>query len=243
MPAVTRTRDEHALLATPRRDVTVVVVLAVATAALFVLMAMSGPRARIGAWDRAFLRTMLSIRGPFLTDVAKVFNFLGLAAVTLPIRLAIAGYLAFRRRWWHFAAFVSAILLSEVFIGTLKGMYDRVRPPGSLVTTSGASFPSGHAVAASVTAVAAVIALLPEGPGRYAWGAGAAAFSGLMALSRAYLAAHWLSDAIAGVLLGTSCALVMALVVHFIRIRVEGPDGPEARAARAEVRAPPQAVP
>jgi membrane-associated phospholipid phosphatase len=63
-----------------------------------------------------------------------------------------------------------------------------------------------------------------------------------MALSRAYLAAHWLSDAIAGVLLGTSCALVMALVVHFIRIRVEGPDGPEARAALAEGRAPPERV-
>jgi membrane-associated phospholipid phosphatase len=239
----TRTRVEHALLATPRRDVTVVVVLAAATAALFVLMAMSGPRARIGAWDRAFLRTMLSIRAPYLTDVAKVFNFLGLAVVTLPIRLVIAGYLAFRRRWWHVAAFVSAIVVSEVFIGTLKGLYDRVRPPGSLVTTSGASFPSGHAVAASVTAVALVIALFPEGRNRYAWGVAAAAFSGLMALSRVYLAAHWLSDAVAGVLLGTSCALVMALAVHFIRIRVEGPGGPEATAARAEVRAPPQTVP
>jgi hypothetical protein len=34
----------------------------------------------------------------------------------------------------------------------------------------------------------------------------------LMALSRAYLAAHWLSDAAAGILLGTSCALLTALV-------------------------------
>ena len=33
-----------------------------------------------------------------------------------------------------------------------------------------------------------------------------------MGLSRAYLAAHWLSDATAGILLGTSCALVTALV-------------------------------
>ena len=33
-----------------------------------------------------------------------------------------------------------------------------------------------------------------------------------MGLSRAYLAAHWLSDATAGILLGTSCALVTALI-------------------------------
>jgi membrane-associated phospholipid phosphatase len=103
-------------------------------------------------------------------------------------------------------------VLSEVLIGSLKGIYDRARPPGSLVATSGASFPSGHAIAASVTVVAAVIALVPAGRQRAWWGAAAVAFSIVMGLSRAYLGAHWLSDATAGILLGTSCALVTALV-------------------------------
>jgi membrane-associated phospholipid phosphatase len=237
---VTRSRPgEHALLATPRRDIATVAALAVVTAAFFVAMAMAGSRARIGRLDTHFLHLMVSIRTPWLTTIAQGFNFIGLAVVTLPIRLLIAGFLAFRRRWWHLAAFASAVVVSEVFIGTLKGLYARGRPPGSLVATSGYSFPSGHAVAASVTAVAAVIALFPEGAGRYAWGTVAVAFSGLMALSRAYLAAHWLSDAVAGVLLGTSCALVMALAVHAIRIGREGAGGPEATAGRGEGRSPP----
>jgi membrane-associated phospholipid phosphatase len=99
------------------------------------------------------------------------------------------------------------------------GSGSRARPPGSLVATTGSSFPSGHAVAASVTVVAAVIALFPEGNRRYVLGAVAAVFSLVMALSRAYLGAHWLSDAVAGVLLGTSIALCVALVVHVIRER------------------------
>jgi undecaprenyl-diphosphatase len=156
---------------------------------------------------------MISARDTPLTVTAKVFNVLGLVYVTLPVRIAIAGYLAFRRQWWHLAAFAAAVLLSEILIGPVKAAYDRPRPPGSLVATSGASFPSGHAIATSVTVFAAVIALVPAGRRRVAWGLAAAFFALLMGLSRAYLGAHWLSDALAGLLLGTSCALLAAVVV------------------------------
>jgi membrane-associated phospholipid phosphatase len=220
-------RIEHPLLGTPRRDLFVTAAVVVATVALFVLFSYHGSKAGIERLDRSFLRDMEHIRSGPLTFVAKVLNVLGLAWVTAPIRIAIAGFLAYRRRWWHAAAFVSAMLLSEILIGPLKAVYDRPRPLGPLVHTSGASFPSGHAVAATVTVLAAVIALLPEGPGRYRWGALAVAFSMLMAISRAYLAAHWLSDAVAGVLLGTSCALIAALVVHSVRERGQGPPAVE----------------
>jgi membrane-associated phospholipid phosphatase len=212
---------EHALLSYPRRDIAVTGALAFFTALLFVLVGNHGARSAIQHVDDTWLRWMVRIRTGWLTSVAKVLNFLGMGMVTLPIRVVIAGFLAFRRRWWHMAAFVLAIVASELCIGTLKALYDRPRPHGSLVTTSGGSFPSGHAVAASVTTVAAVIALFPEGPHRYGWGAAAVAFSGLMAASRAYLAAHWLSDAVAGLLLGTAAALSAALVVHWIRGRRE----------------------
>ena len=223
MPGMTRPAtapaEEHALLASPRRAALLTAGVVALTTVVFALVARPGTLAGIQRLDDAWLRLMVSGRTPALTVIAKIFNVLGLVYVTLPVRIAVAGFLALRRRWWHLAAFTAAVLVSEVLIGPLKGIYDRARPPGALVATSGASFPSGHAVAASVTALAAVIALVPAGRRRTLWGAAAVAFSILMGLSRAYLSAHWLSDATAGILLGTSCALLTALVAGLLQLR------------------------
>ena len=217
--AATARRQEDALLGRPRQAAFLTAGVVAVTAVVFALVADHGMLTRIQRLDDAWLRLMISGRTPPLTAVAKVCNVLGLVYVTLPVRIALAGFLALRRRWWHLAAFAAAIVLSEVLIGSLKGSYDRTRPPGSLVATSGASFPSGHAIAASVTVVAAVIALVPAGRRRTWWGAAAVAFSIVMGLSRAYLGAHWLSDATAGILLGTSCALVTALIADQLQRR------------------------
>jgi len=234
MPGMSRRaaagRPEHALVAAPGRDTAVTAISLALTAVVFAAVADHGVLPHIQRLDDAWLRLMISGRSAPVTAIAKFFNVLGLVYITLPVRIAIAGFLALRRSWWHLAAFVAAITMSEFLIGTLKGIYDRARPAGSLVATSGASFPSGHSIAASVTVVAAVIALVPPGRRRAAWGVAAVAFSVLMALSRAYLGAHWLSDAVAGVLLGTSCALLAALVVGALQRRWgrrphTGPDG------------------
>jgi membrane-associated phospholipid phosphatase len=219
-------REEHLLLAYPGRDIAVTAVTVVLTAAIFAAVASQGVLAHIQHVDNAWLRLMTSNRSGPVTAVAKFLNLLGFVYITLAVRIAIAGFLALRRRWWHLAAFAVAIALSEALIGTLKGIYDRTRPPHSLVATSAASFPSGHAIAASVTVAAAVIALVPPGRWRAWWGAGAVVFASMMALSRAYLGAHWLSDVVAGILLGTSCALLAALVVGLLqrRWRAHRPD-------------------
>jgi membrane-associated phospholipid phosphatase len=205
-------REEHALVAAPGLAAAITAAVVALTAGVFAAVGDHTILASIQRLDGAWLRLMIFGRELPLTVIAKVFNLLGLVYITVPVRIAVAGFLAWRHRWWHLAAFAAAVVLSEVLIGLLKGVYDRPRPPGSLVATSGASFPSGHAVAASVTVIAAVIALVPAGRRRAWWTAAAVAFSILMGLSRAYLGAHWLSDAVAGILLGASCALLATQV-------------------------------
>ena len=55
------------------------------------------------------------------------------------------------------AAFVGAVVTSELCIGPVKALVDRPRPPNPLIGTSGASFPSGHAIAGAVTAFGLVV--------------------------------------------------------------------------------------
>jgi hypothetical protein len=121
MPRVTRAgparREEDALLGrTPRTALLTAGVVAV-TAVVFAVVADHAMLARIQRVDDAWLRLMVSGRAPPLTAVAKVFNVLGLVYVTLPVRIALAGFQALRRWWWHLAAFASALVLSEVLIG------------------------------------------------------------------------------------------------------------------------------
>jgi undecaprenyl-diphosphatase len=139
--------------------------------------------------------------------------------VTLPVRLGAAALLAWRRCWAALAAFAGAVLTSELFIGPVKGLVDRPRPPGRLVEVSNASYPSGHAIAAAVTAFALVLAFVPAGRGRRPWLALAAGWTLLMAWSRTYVAAHWLSDVIGGSAIGAGLALGWAAAVEALRRR------------------------
>jgi len=218
-------QPEPLILGRPRATAVLAGLVMAVTAAVFAAVANRAALAHIQRVDNFWLRAMVGDRLGPVTAVAKVFNILGLVYVTLPVRLALAAYLAFRRRWWHLASFAAAIVFSEILLGPLKAAYDRPRPPGPLVATTAASFPSGHAVAASVTAIAAVIALVPSGNRRIGWGL-AASFAAAMGLSRAYLAAHWLSDALAGLLLGTSCALLAASVTDVVQRRWRRNHGP-----------------
>jgi membrane-associated phospholipid phosphatase len=246
MPGMTRPAtarpEEDPLLGRPRQAAVLTAAVVALTAVVFALAASHGTMARIQRVDDAWLRLMIFRRTPPLTAMAKVFNVLGLVYITLPVRIALAGFLAARRQWWHLAAFTAAMVLSEALIGPLKNIYDRARPPASLVATSGASFPSGHAIAASVTVLAAVIALVPAGRRRTLWAAAAMAFAILMGLSRAYLAAHWLSDATAGILLGTSCALLTALISGLLQRQHQHQRRPPGCNARPVVAPPDHAV-
>lgn len=169
--------------------------------------------------DDRWLSWMAEIRTPWLTSVAKVMSRLGGPYVTFPLRIVVVAVLAIQRRWLQLGAFVGATVSAELCIGPVKALIDRPRPVTSLVDSSGSSFPSGHAIAGAVTSFGLVVVFKHASARRLVFIGGAAAFAGLMAVSRTYLAVHWLSDVVAGVCIGTGMALVWPATLELVRAR------------------------
>ena len=188
-------------------------------AVLMVVMAVDAARDAIQPVDDWWHDLMVDIEWEPLTVASEALDRFGGGWVLWPIRVAIIGWLALRTRWAALTTFTVAVVGSDLSIGIIKDLYERARPVDSLVGTSGFAFPSGHAIAAAVTAVALVIVLMKPGTHRRVWEVRAAAFAFVMAMSRTYLRAHWLTDVVAGTLLGAGTALAVAAAVHAWRLR------------------------
>jgi membrane-associated phospholipid phosphatase len=207
------------MLVDARRGLLVSGGLLAGAAALTIVYVLPATRPAVQGVDDAVWRLAGAVRNAPATAVAVALSWLGSTWVNWPLRVLAVLLLARRRHWLRLSAFALALITSEVLIGTMKAAVDRPRPPGSLIATSGASFPSGHAVASAVTAVGLVLVLALPGRARWRWEVYAVVFTSVMALSRVYLRAHWLSDTVAGALLGAGLALGWPALLLAVRER------------------------
>ena len=211
---------DHLLLDDHRWAERIAVLLWAISGSLFIAMAIPATRELIDSFDEWFYDITYPIKWGPLTALSHGMAFLGSVMFIWPFRLAIAVFLWMKDRRAALSAWVLAILISEPLIGFFKAAYGRPRPPVALVEEVTGSFPSGHAVAGAVTAISLVIVLAQPGPARRNLEIAAAGFAVIMAGTRVYLGAHWLTDVFAGVALGAACAIgAAAIVQRYIRIK------------------------
>lgn len=139
-----------------------------------------------------------------LTVAATVLHYAGNHYSVAAALLLAAFYL------WRIgdkrAAVGTLILLAclGLFLISLKIGVGRERPDAArrAIPESGGSFPSGHAAGAAVVALVGIA--LTRGRARVAVGTGLVVFATAVAVSRVYAGVHYLSDIVAGFLLGAS---------------------------------------
>jgi undecaprenyl-diphosphatase len=177
-----------------------------------------------GAVDVAFATTLVQLReaAPWLVHVSLVLAVLGSRQVMLPVVVGVGVLLWLRgeRLWsvWLLASGLGGWLLTEA----VKVGVQRARPPDAVVDAFGWAFPSGHTttgVCSLLPLGVVCLALLPPPWGRWA-GWSLVTLGLLMGPSRWVLGVHWLTDVVAGWLIGGAWVLaVSAAVLQYRRAR------------------------
>lgn len=145
--------------------------------------------------------------GAFVT-ILKVVSTIGSAWLYLPLFTALAIWLSARGRRRLAAFVVVTVAVSPILNSLLKSAIDRARPAVSepVAHAGGYSFPSGHAQNATVAAGVLVVVFLPALRGRRRTAALIAApvWVLLVCFSRVGLGVHFVSDVVAGVVVGVA---------------------------------------
>lgn len=170
--------------------------------------------------DAEWMGEIVEHRSPLWEVPALVFDFIGggwFGALVVPVGIAIVFLVA--RRPWAASAFILGSAVSSGVVHLLKAVFGRVRPEQILLALDSPSFPSGHT--ANAATVVVLLALLLRRRRVAVAGAG---YVVLMALSRTYLGAHWVTDTIGGALVGAAMA-VLVWVLFARRLGVESTHG------------------
>ena len=185
-------------------------VAAIATS-LFAKLAHAVRGGHTQAFDEAVLRWMERHQSPWLEQVMVEITMLGTWIVVLSI-VSIAGLFLWLTRHKYSAALLLVSTIGGIVLDNiLKVGFSRPRPRifewGT--TVSSYSFPSGHAMSATVVyvTVAYLAARLQKThSARLATLAAAAVIIATICFSRLYLGVHYPSDVVAGVIMGLGWA-------------------------------------
>ncbi|HEY5976722.1 MAG TPA: bifunctional DedA family/phosphatase PAP2 family protein [Solirubrobacterales bacterium] len=200
--------------------------MAALSVAAFVLVAYTvivGGDAGPTPGDETAVDIVESLQAGWLVDLAKGVTTLGASFVVLPLALISAILLAANRRWAELGVLTVGMAMIVIGGHELKAAIDRPRPDGSLVDTTGSSFPSLHAAYSTFYVWGAMTIVLRLRPGMARGAAvivAGIAVAALVGLSRVYLGAHYLSDVNAGWALGAGCfalCAIVALVITTVR--------------------------
>jgi membrane-associated phospholipid phosphatase len=207
------------LVRQPRTAVTVSLAMLGAAALLTAIVALDVAQpAFLQGIDDAWRRQMLA--WPHVAwQIGDLLEQVGAGIVMVPVRLVVAAWLVVRRRRWDLAAWLLGWALADLLTATLKPGLARERPTATDPGNPFTSFPSAHAKTAAQVAVGLVLVATSPWQPRRAWYGLAVVWTVAMALSRTVVDHHWLSDVVAGSLLGAGAAVLAAGTMRAVRDR------------------------
>lgn len=193
----------------------------------------------IARWDESAAEWGARNATDASTFVLRAITQLGGTGGLLVIMLGLGVWEFRRSRTWGPLAYLGAVGLGVVVLNnTLKIIVDRERPMFAQLTGgAGTSFPSGHSAAAAACWAAIALVLFRRGSkaGRAAGAIAAVLVAVAVATTRVLLGVHWISDVVAGVVVGWVWFGVVTLIFGGRLLRL---GEPSERIAQGRAEAP-----
>lgn len=163
--------------------------------------------------DKTVYHLLQGLRTPLGDSVMISLTELGDAAVTLPVVTAVLLWLAWKRAWRSVAYWLAAASFGAALTVILKAGFGLPRPLPLYDGTVAFGFPSGHAAMSIV--IFGFLAVLSARElslrGQLVVYSVMAMLAGLIAFSRLYLGAHWLSDVLGGLSFGVAWVALLGI--------------------------------
>ena len=167
---------------------------------------------------------------PELTPAVRVVSWFGSVAALTIVSTLCALFFLVRRGWNRLVALMLTMMGGGLLNVMLKHFFQRQRPvfDNPLVTISSFGFPSGHTMGA--TLLYGLLALIALRFVKQMWlraliCAGTILFIALIGLTRIYLGAHYLTDVLAAVAIGSAWLAFAWATAETFRKRQRKPHG------------------
>lgn len=163
--------------------------------------------------DAAAFHFLRGLRSDVADRLMIAITELGDATVVVAITVAVLAWLTWRRAWRACGYFTLAVTGSAVFTAIIRLILHHPRPIELYWGWEAFSFPSEHAAITTTVCSFLTVLIAREigGLWRLAFLSTVAIWVFLIAFSRLYFGAHWLSDVLAGVTFGVSWSALLSI--------------------------------
>lgn len=171
-----------------------------------------------------FINSMMAtIQTPTANFVFNAITQIGSPGILSLIAIIVSIILALNKKWYYFILMIIGMTGGQIIKSVLKNLIERPRPENTIIEVSSYSFPSGHAVISLIFFTLLAYSFrnkIKNKKTRYAF----IFLSGLSFLligsSRIYLNAHWISDVLAGFILGIFWITLLILILKITIILI-----------------------
>lgn len=168
--------------------------------------------------NTVFFHLFRSSRTPLLDNIMLSISMLGEATLLIALAIGLSLWLLWNKRWYTAFHVLALVIVMTVSIELFKYIFQISRPWGIMHSPRGFSFPSGHAASTTAFFIGFALLLTKAYEGKYSrfFYSLAGLIIILVSISRMYLGAHWFTDILGGIFLGST--ILMLIVLSYNRM-------------------------